>query len=533
MTMQTRLRAVPLLLATVLVAACGSTVQSRSTIGGGNGLAGGPAGADGLGDTSVTGGSPTAGPGTVAGGSTGGSFSNGSTGSSAGSVGAPGGGTTTGGTTGGFQTGPSGALSGPGVTAKEIYVGLIYDENAGAINSAAGVGSITSGDSKANSRALINDINKHGGIAGRKLVPVYARFDGTSTQTLESQYSAICQQFTQDNPKVFAVTDVGLVPSYRKCLSQAGVSILSDSLPTLGQADFTKYPGLIELGYANVDRLAAYHLTPLVDQNYFTPWDNVNGQPAATGAVKVGVLTYNDSVFSHAVDDILVPALKRLGYTPEVEKIAQINTAADYSSQGAAVKAAQLRFAANGVTHVIPFEANGGLSTLFLPTARSQHYYPRYGISSASAFQALIDAGVVENKQMTGTVGYGWIPDVDVHASYNPPNGPYSNATRRYCLKVFKENGITFTSGNAEIIGVGLCASLFLLRSALDKTPTHIVLSTFVSAVETLGTSFENPTGLGQEFRPGRHDPSNKAYHWRYFEDCTCLHYEGARQTIP
>jgi hypothetical protein len=523
MAVQTRHRAIPLLLAAVLATACGSTVQGSVTTQAGPTT---PVGGDGLGGAAP---SPASGAGP--GDATGGSFVVGPTGTA---TQAPIWSGTTGGTTGSATPGGVGNMTNaPGVTAKEVYVGLIYDENAGAVNSAAGIGSITSGDSKANTRAILNDINTHGGVAGRKLVAVYAKFDSTSTQTLTQQYAAICQQFTHDSPRVFVAEGAVGDEAYRQCLSKAGVGILSDSLPTLGQAELMRSPGLIEQGYPNVDRLAAYHVTPLVEQHYFTPWDSLNGQPAATGTVKVGILTYNDQVFSKAVDRYLVPALKRLGYDPQVERIAQINTTADYSSQGAAVKAAQLSFAANGVTHVIPFEANGGLSTLFLPTARSQHYYPRYGMSTASAFQALMDTGIVESKQMTGAVGFGWIPSVDLHASYNPDNGPYSNANRRHCLKVMKDNGITFTSGNAQVIALNTCATLYLLRRALDLTPAHIAASTFISAVESLGTSYENPSGLGQDFRPGRHDPSNKAYHWRYFPDCTCLHYEGPLQTVP
>jgi hypothetical protein len=249
--------------------------------------------------------------------------------------------------------------------------------------------------------------------------------------------------------------------------------------------------------------------------------------------VKVGILTYNDTVFSSAVDRYLVPALRRLGYEPQVAKISQVNSASDYGAQGAAVKSAQLSFAANGVTHVISFESNGGLSTLFLPTARSQGYYPRYGISSASAFQALLESGIVETKQMTGAVGFGWIPAVDLPRSLNPANSPYSNANRRYCLKVMTDAGISFTSGNAETVALNSCADLYLLKKTLDTTPAQITSGTFIRAVEALGVSYQRAGGLGQEFRPGRHDPANKAYHWRYFPDCTCFHYEGALQTVP
>jgi hypothetical protein len=418
------------------------------------------------------------------------------------------------------------------VTAKEVYVGLVYDENAGAVNQAAGVGAITSGDSKANTRAIINDINKHGGVGGRKLVGVYARFDSTSAQTLDQQYAAICQQFTQDSPRVFAVVGAG-TEAYRACLSKAGVSILSDDLPTVGRAGMARYPGFIEQGYPNVDRLAAYHVTPLVEQHYFTPWDTVNGQPAATGKAKVGIITYDDNVFAPAVDHYLVPSLKRLGYDPQVAKIAQVNTASDYGAQSAAVKSAQLSFAANGVTHVISFEANGGLSLFFMANARSQHYYPRYGVNSASGSQALIDSGAIEAQQFRGAVGYGWISTLDMPASRNPDNGPYSNATRRYCIKVMNANGITFDSTNAEAIALAECGSLYLLKTALDKTPAQITRSTFVRVVEGLGASYQAAGSLGMAFAPGRHDPTDKAYHWKYFEDCSCFHYDGSLQTVP
>jgi hypothetical protein len=517
----------------VLAAACGSTAQG--TVAAGGSTDSGPAATNnGLGGPGVT--APTGQAGAAADLPGAAAVSPGSTavGTSDGAItSSTGGGSLPGGTgASGTGTGGSTALSGPGVTAKEIYVGLIYDENAGAVNQAAGIGSITSGDTKANTRAIIADINKHGGVGGRKLVPVYARFDSTSPQTLDQQYAAICQQFTHDNPRVFAALGVG-TDSYRSCLTRAGVSILSDDLPSLARSDLARYPSLIEQGYPNVDRLAAYEVQPLVEQKYFTPWDTVNGQPAAAGKAKVGIFTYDDKVFAPAVDRYLVPALKRLGYDPQVAKISQVSTASDYGAQSAAVKSAQLSFAANGVTHVISFEGNGGLSVFFLANARSQHYYPRYGINSASGFQALLDTGAYDKQQMNGAIGYGWIPSVDLPANLNPDNGPYSNANRKYCLKVMKDNGISFTSTNAETIALGECASLYLLKTAVDKTRAQVTSSTFISTVESLGASYQAAGSLGQAFARGRHDPTDKAYHWKYFTDCGCFHYEGSLHTIP
>jgi ABC-type branched-subunit amino acid transport system substrate-binding protein len=515
------------ILALVLVTGCGSTVHDAGTGGTGTGSGTVGGGSEGLGGSGTSGGAQLPG-GSSTGSLTGGSGTTGSaTGSGSGGSGATG--ATPAGTSGG-GVGPAGFA--PGVTAKEIYVGFIVDRSAGAVNEAAGIGAISSGDAKANTNAVIKDINAHGGIGGRKLVPVWAPFDSTSTQTLDQQYAAVCQQFTKDKPRVFAVLDAPYA-SYRQCLAQANVMMLSDSLPTVGAAEFRRYPMFLEQGYPNLDRLAAYFVTPLLEQKYFTPWDDVNGRPATTGKAKVGILTYDDEPFTHAVDTYLVPALKRLGYTPQVAKIAQVTTASDYGAQGAAVKSAQLSFAANGVTHVISFEGNGGLSTLFLPTARSQHYYPRYGVSTASATEALNEAGIVESKQLNGTVGFGWEPAVDLPTAMNPQNGPYSNANRRYCLKVMKDNGITFDSGNAEAIALSICSGLYLLKLAGDKTPAQLTVGALLRVIDSLGASYQKAGTLGEEFRPGRHDPANRAYHWRYFADCNCLHYEGRLQTIP
>jgi hypothetical protein len=516
-------RSVPLVLVAALVAACGSTAQvsSSSTIGGPQGTTG----SDGLGVPNAPGApvdgttGSVAAPGTTAGGTTG-------------AVSGP---SSVPGSTGASATGASGVVvgrNGPGVSAKEIKVGMLYDPNAGAVNRAVGVGGITSGDSRANARAIIKDINAHGGVAGRKLVPVYADFDETSTQTLDQQYAAACQVFTKDNP-VFAYLGATLRTSFIECLQRAGVLFLSQSLPLFSAATFRRYPGFVELGYPNVDRLAAYQVPALADQKYFTPWNYSTGQPAPAGEVRVGVLTYSDRDFSGAVDRYLVPAIKRLGYPVNVQRVSFISTASDYGAQAAAVKAAQLSFAADRVTHVIMFESNGGLGTFFLPHSRSQRYFPRLGVSTASGSEALMESGIVEPEQMNGAVGFGWVPAVDLRSEDNPPNARWSNDERRHCLKVMRDNGITFTSGNAEGVAMADCGPLYLIQRVVSRIPAEINLVTFVRAMEVMGRSYQPAGTVGIGFAPGRNDPTDRVYYWRFQPACTCFRYTGDARTIP
>jgi hypothetical protein len=168
--------------------------------------------------------------------------------------------------------------------------------------------------------------------------------------------------------------------------------------------------------------------------------------------------------------------------------------------------------------------------TFFLPTARAQAYYPRYGGNTGSAFEALLESGAVQQRQMNGAVAYGWIPTLDLQMTDNPR---FANARTKYCLKVMKDNGITFDSGNAEGIALNACAEFYFLKAALDRTPRHITPATFRQVVEGIGSAYVTPAGLGLRFRPGRHDGAEKAYFLKYFADCGCFRYYGALRTIP
>ena len=382
-------------------------------------------------------------------------------------------------------------------------------------------------------RAVLDDINKRGGIAGRKVQIKFAEFDSSSAQTADQQWNRICQEFTRDEPRVFAVLGIG-TESYRECIHKAGVVMLSDDLPYAGAAHFAKYPALIEQGSPNLDRIARTEVPALLAQSYFSPWDTTNGAPAAAGKAKVGVLTYDDTEYARAVDRFLIPALRQAGYDPgdNVARIGSVGTASDYSDQAAAVQSAQLKFAASGVTHVVSFEGNGGLSLFFMNNSESQRYRPRYGINSTSGLQVLVDGGLVRPEQARGAVGFGWVPGFDLSASRNPDNGPYSSASRRQCLAVYKAHGITYSDPNAQGIALGYCNKLYLLRQVLNTTPRLINATTFVAAIDNVGSSFFAAGGLGSFLGRGRHDSVSKYYYWRWFDDCSCLHYDGPRRDL-
>lgn len=423
--------------------------------------------------------------------------------------------------------------SAPGVTADKIYVGMIWPKNQDQVNQAAGAGGISVGDTKADGNAIVDDLNKHGGIAGRKVVPVWQAVDSASAQTIDSQLAAACDHFAHDE-RVFAAIGQGTA-SYRACLAHNGIVQLDQDLPGVSDAEFAKYPTFVELGYPKLSRIAHITLDSLPAQNYFTPWDSANGKPAKVGRAKVGILTLDDPGYNAVVDQILIPGLKRLGYDPgpDVARIAVSENAADISNQATANQAAELKFSSDHVTHVVVFEAQGGNSLLFMNQAESQHYRPRYGVNSGSGLQTLLDAGDIQRAQAVGAVGVGWLPAYDLPAAMNPDNGKYSNAERRNCIAIFKRYGITFGNPNAEFAAFNYCSTLHLLRDALNRTPKLITPATFVAAIDGLHAAYTAPSALGTYLGPGRHDAPSTSYLWRYFAGCKCLHYAGKPRAIP
>ncbi|EFC83087.1 ABC transporter substrate-binding protein [Parafrankia sp. EUN1f] len=91
---------------------------------------------------------------------------------------------------------PPASATAPGVTADSIKIGVVYPD----LEKVKQFVDVDHGDYKAVFQALIDKINKDGGVAGRKLEPVYGAVDVLSP----AGASETCVKLTEDE-KVFAV----------------------------------------------------------------------------------------------------------------------------------------------------------------------------------------------------------------------------------------------------------------------------------------------------------------------------------------
>lgn len=502
----------------VALSACGSTVQISSTATGGDGLGSAPA-EGGLGGTSggsTPGGSNPAGAG--------GSSGSGTTGAG-GSTGATG---ATGSSTGSFPTSaplPGQSTQGLGVTDKTISIGIGYSSDGDAANAAIGASGITQGDSKANNQALVDEINAHGGIAGRKLVPVFHAYRVTSASPGASQDQEACQDWTVDH-KVLVVFSASLTDTLVACLKQKGVLMVKGGQIVEGdQAYFRQYPNEILTATMSQDRIFSDQAESLARQHWFTGWDMIQGKPGET--TKVGVLTYDTPSFTRSLRNVILPKLKAAGHAPaeadviQVHKLEQQSDAAQTSAQ---IKSAVLRLQQDGVTHIVLGDASGFILEIYGSNARTQGYYPRLGVTSGAGVQVIYDNGLISAEQLNGLAGNGWLPTLDIPAT---ESNRYSNSETKRCLEILKRrSGQTYTSTNAATIALSDCDSIFMFQKAIALAP-ELSPAGLLAGLEKLGGSYTSPT-VGPTFLSARqHDTAVRAWDLNWVASCSCIKYSS------
>jgi hypothetical protein len=206
-------------------------------------------------------------------------------------------------------------------------------------------------------------INDAGGINGRKINPIVTTFDPTN----ESEMRALCKTWTEGSPAAFAVLD-GLgdwTGDDQLCITQEGHT------PFIGQ--WTTVTNWTNLGspylwWTGPDQAAI--LQAVV--NWGLSADLIGS------TVKVGVIAGDRASDQTALNQYLLPDLRRAGVTPVVETIAADPTDTATTDTKSPLVVQQLRSA--GVTSVIPLIP----FNVFYPVLQAetaQKYFPELLLS--------------------------------------------------------------------------------------------------------------------------------------------------------
>jgi ABC-type branched-subunit amino acid transport system substrate-binding protein len=486
-------RRTALLILPFVLSACGSTVQYRGTQAVGDGLSNVP-GQSSTGGTTGLGTTGTAGA-LTPGGSSGGTGS--STGGGTTGLTTPGGSSTS----GGVQVPRGTSLrGGKGYTAKEIRIGFSTSNDAGRALGGLGLG-VQLADQNLLVNTWLKKVNAEGGIAGRKIVPVF--FDYKATGDTPTQDQAACATWTQDT-RVFAATGIragttGTGDNLTPCLAKAGVPWLAAS------GDVHKWQqylaAMFSTGDMNATREERVLVESLAAQGFFAPKD------------KIGIIINNaQDDMGRAVKEGMEPALAKLGLTL-TRQIVISNPQSESNS-------AELQMFAAGVTNVLFAAPGGAAASQFMIAAESQGRTYKYGISSQDSPGLTVQALAPAN-QAKHAVGYGYQPGLDVDAN----NQPAETTAMKTCFNYYRSKGFDTGSLNRAAMSM-ICDAITLVKEGL-KGQVNPTQTSFGQGVAVLGTRLPVASTFTSAFSATQHDGIGSYRFLIYEAGCKCFHYSG------
>ncbi|HVA59220.1 MAG TPA: hypothetical protein VNG13_01630 [Mycobacteriales bacterium] len=478
-----------------VTAGCGSTAVPTGP-GGAN-----PTGQGGLGTGSAAPGSDAAAgtvPGTAAGAVGAGAQGSGTAGGPGGSTGRT--------VAGSGPTGAGVATSAPqgSVKAASIAIGFIYPTHTEELT-AIGVSGVSTGDPHAQAQAIVDALNRGGGIAGRRIVPLYYGIDTSQyLSNPDPQFQAACAYFTQDN-KVFAVVsyldaEQAGSPGFYYCLAQHN-TVFVDDASGITSAEYRKLgPYFYQPSNFLAERGMATYIGGLAAMNWLNP------------TTKIGVFYVDTSQARDLIAHVIIPMLSARGL-----KV----TAQGGTGTGAGgindIPGIVLKFRQAGVTNIL----NLTNPIFFMQQADSQRYYPRYALSST--FSPSTMQTIAPKDQLPGAASIGWQPINDVDQAHDP--GPVSaNETR--CLQLMRNAGQDTSNRTVQMYEAQLCDPMFFLQQAL-RGATTVSPAVLADRVYALGRSFPSALTFGTFFQRGRPDGAGAYRPSLYDTGCGCFVYTG------
>ena len=401
--------------------------------------------------------------------------------------------------------------TGPGWDEDTVFIGLTTQKDVQGVAQGLGVTSLDPGDQELQARAVVDELNRRGGLFGRKIELVFKDQQTVATaQTPDAAGESACVYFTQDNPVVALLNPVTLmdVPSFRACMANAQVPLFSASVAAVdAQVGAELAPYFYQSVAPHWDALAPVLVEELEAAGWFGAWDAARGQPLPAGTPKIGILAGTTDVEARVLE------LVKAQFEEVAPDVVTVQADGDFS-------AAVLQFRGNGVTHVVAVNAD---LVAFQIAAASQEYRPRYGITSVNAPQVFLES-VSPEGQNRGAIGVGWSPSLDTNESNDPgPTGP----AEAECLDILAKGGNEYGGKRfAEAVGFAFCDGLRLIADGANAgggLDGPSIAAGIQRVAASFGTAFSFANGLGPDrfFLPGG------VRRLAFDDECRCFRYAG------
>jgi len=420
------------------------------------------------------------------------------------------------GSTAGYGTGnvsgSAGALTSRGVTASTITVGIPLPSDTTAVANGFGIKGAGSVSEQDMVTAVINDVNRTGGVLGRKLAADIHPYSIASYISNPAQTDGeICADF-RDDRKVFSVI-FNVVDDYlRQCSAAMGspLIIADGNQAYLPAADYQANGGNFLFGPTAItaERLAHLFVVSLMTRNFAQPWNILSGGPGSTPA-RLGLIHVDtpdqDAYYADIAKDLAKYGLKFADtFTYDQNADAAV----------AGTQSAVLKFKAAGITHVF------GASAFFMDDAQSQKYYPRYAYLPGLG---QLGAQNVPAAEMNGALTVGWAPVIDVAAAQDPGDTPGA----KHCRAVMIAAGLSVSNRSDLEAMYSVCDAVYSFRAALDAGRAATVHGLRIG-YETLGASFPTALSFSVDLGPNQHAGIDTVRDMAWDSGCGCLKYTSS-----
>jgi hypothetical protein len=323
-------------------------------------------------------------------------------------------------------------------------------------------------------RLFVKQINDTGGIHGRRINPIIVSFDPTN----EASMRALCKQWTEGSQAVFAVLD-GLgdwTGDNELCITQEGHTPFVGAWTTV--TNWTDL-GSPYLWWTGADQ--AVILQAVVD------WGLSAGLIGRR--IKLGIIAGTRASDQVALDDYLLPDLRKVGITPVVRSIDALpdDTAATDSESPLVVQ----QFSNAGITSVIPLVPINVLLPV-LQAETTQHYFPKLLLSDyEGGIESTLGVLPLYGKALNGQEGLTTETLGGIDSPRPESQGGYDPGLRR-CWALWHKTYPQVPPGNMnDLIEeqgpiAGWCQIIDLFATAAKNAGRDLDRRTFVTAMSKI-----------------------------------------------
>jgi ABC-type branched-subunit amino acid transport system substrate-binding protein len=364
-------------------------------------------------------------------------------------------------------------------------------------------------DPKAESSALVNWINTHGGLAGHPIKLLYEQSDPTTSTPEAQQDQSACAAFTEDHHVAVAVSDASATPSFYQCMAAHHTPLVIGTATAIANSVYASYPDTLFSVTPSTDRIGMTQADDAQLQGYFTP------------SSKIGIVSTNDPTYNTGANGFQQEAAR---YGAKVVDKASICNVCSSQEQSTEASSAVIKFRGDSINEVVMADSASGLP--YLEAEEAASYYPRLDISSLLLPSTL--ALEVTPAVLNGSIGEGYAPSSDVNAAQDGPEN--QTPRRQLCHQIMRNAGIQENDRIATVAEEYTCELFFFLQTAVNQAGTVDAgaLRTAVrTAVERLSTAYQPVVGWKTYFGANRHDGEQQYRPMTYSISCRCFSYAG------